>query len=394
MRNTDYEVPLLIRITTVPQSLHGLLNGQLKFISDNGYSVIGVSSPGEYLDNVAIRENIATVAIKMTRTISPIKDLISLYRLYCLLRKYKPAIVHTHTPKAGTLGMLASKMAGIPIRLHTVAGLPLIEYHGAKRVLLEIVERVTYACASRIYPNSFVQKEFILKNRFCSPQKLKVIANGSSNGIDTSYFNPELFNEDSKIKLKNDLHIPESAFIFIFIGRLVKDKGINELVAAFSELNNLNGILLLVGNYEEELDPLLSETMDLIKNNSKIISTGYQKDVRPFLAISDALVFPSYREGFPNVVMQAGAMGLPAIVTDINGCNEIILDGVNGMIIPPKDEPALFCAMASLMANRQKARKLSVNAREMITSRYEQKIVWDALLEEYNELINELNISH
>jgi glycosyltransferase involved in cell wall biosynthesis len=147
--------------------------------------------------------------------------------------------------------------------------------------------------------------------------------------------------------------------------------------------------LLLVGLMEEDLDPLLLETVDIISHHKQIISVGWQSDVRPYFAIADVLVFPSYREGFPNVVLQAGAMGLPAIVTNINGCNEIIIQNKNGVIIPPKDKVSLKEAMISLLTNKEKRERMAASSRQMIVDRYEQKMVWEALLAEYKRLETE-----
>lgn len=378
----------LFRVTTVPGSL-GLLKGQLRFMS-NYFEVVAISSPNpkERLQRVGEEENVPVIEVEMTRKITLLKDIKAVLSLYKIFKKEKPFIVHTHTPKAGTLGMLAAKLTGVPHRLHTIAGLPLLEAKGFKRNVLNFVEKITYACATKIYPNSFELKNIIIENKFCRPSKLKVIANGSSNGIDTSYFNPLLFSEEQKTRLRESLNIKPDDFVFIFVGRLVKDKGINELVSAFCRLEEQypQAKLLLVGSYESNLDPLLPKTLANIRDKKNIISVGFQKDVRLYFAISDALAFPSYREGFPNVVMQAGAMELPAIVTDINGCNEIVEDGINGLIIQPKDTMALKTAMELLLHDMEFRRKLRSNAREMITSCYEQKIVWNALLKEYNEL--------
>ena len=394
--------PKLIRITTIPLSLKVLLKGQLGFMSEE-FEVVGVSSPGEDLEEVHKNEGIRVEAIEMTRQITPLKDLISLWKVYRFLKKEKPQIVHTHTPKAGIIGMLAARLAGVPNRLHTVAGLPLLEARGSKRGILDFVEKLTYRAATRVYPNSKGLYDFILKNKFTRDSKLKVIANGSSNGIDTSFFAPEQISEQEKKELKKALGIEEQDFVFVFVGRLVGDKGINELVSAFSELrtqnaklitheNNVsssgveNPKLLLVGPLETDLDPLNPETLKEIESNPDIVSVGFQKDVRHYFAVSSALVFPSYREGFPNVVMQAGAMGLPAIVSDINGCNEIIVEGENGSIIPPKNAEGLYTAMQNIMNDGAYYDHLAANARRMIQSRYEQTVVWQAILEEYRKL--------
>lgn len=380
----------LIRITTVPVSLKILLKGQYLYFSQY-FEVVGISSPGKELDEVGETEGIRVVPVKMKRRISLMNDVISLLRLYLLIRKEKPQIVHTHTPKAGTLGMIAGWLARVPVRLHTVAGLVLMEEKGFKRKLLDIVEKITYSCATKVYPNSFGLMDFIVQNKFCSLGKLKVIGNGSSNGIDTTYFSPEQVSVETKAELKKKLHIETDDFVFVFVGRLVADKGINELVKAFNAVNKTHPYtkLLLVGIRESELDPLNRETELILNNHPAIIQTGYQSDVRSFLKIADVLTFPSYREGFPNVVMQAGAMGLPVIVTDINGCNEIIINGENGIIIPSKDDAALMEAMQYFAEQPEEVKHMAANARPLITSRFEQQLVWEALLMEYKMLEKE-----
>ena len=383
----------LIRITTVPISFKVLLKGQLRFMASNGFDVKGVSSEGEELREVHENEGIVMEAINMSRKITPFQDLKSLWEMWNFLRKEKPQIVHTHTPKAGIIGMLAARLAGVPHRLHTVAGLPLMEATGIKRKILNFVEKLTYSSATRVYPNSKGLYDFILQNNFTQSNKLKIIANGSSNGINTIFFNPEQVTETERVTLREKLNIHSDDFVFVFVGRIVGDKGINELIKAFSELqaagnNELTGIkLLLVGGLESDLDPLNPETIAEINQNKDIISAGFQQDVRPFFAISDALAFPSYREGFPNVVMQAGAMGLPSIVSDINGCNEIIVEGENGLIIPSKNVEKLKEKMLTLARDKNLYIKLKENSRRMIENRYEQSVVWKALLEEYEGLL-------
>ena len=380
----------IIRITTVPLSLSGLLKGQLRFMSQY-FDILGISSKGEdnHLEKLIELEGIPTVAVEMTRKITPLKDLVAVYQLYKVFKKEKPFIVHSHTPKAGTLGILAAFLAGVPHRLHTIAGLPLVEATGLKRTLLNTVESITYSCATKIYPNSYGLKDIILEEGFTKASKLKVIANGSSNGIDTSLFDPQLFNDiDKNQALRTRLNIKPSDFVFVFIGRLVTDKGINELVAAFKTLHaKQNHIkLLLVGPYETELDPLLPETLEFIEQTDAVMNTGWVDDVRPYFAISNALTFPSYREGFPNVVMQAGAMELPCIVTDINGCNEIVDHEKTGLIIPVKDTEALLKAMETVLELGDASKTMGELCRAHIVNNFERQVVWDALLSEYNAL--------
>jgi glycosyltransferase involved in cell wall biosynthesis len=378
----------LVRITTVPMSLKYLLKGQMSFMSEKGYNVIMISSDGKDLKEVIDAEECNHFIIPLTRKITLLKDLYAVYKLLILLRQQKPDVVHTHTPKAGIIGMLASYLAKVPIRLHTVAGLPLMEVSGLKRRILNFVEKLTYKCATNVYPNSNGLKNIIIDNRLVNKEKLKVIGNGSSNGIDTSYFDSKLFSLLDKEVLKTNLGINNTDFIFIFVGRVVSDKGINELVKAFDKICLLeeNIKLLLVGPFEDELDPLQKGTKLLINNNDNIISVGYQNDVRPYFSISNCLVFPSYREGFPNVVMQAGSMGLPSIVSNINGCNEIIQNNINGLVIKIKSVSAIYDAMLEMYTDKQLYNLIKENTRDIIKQRYERKLFWDLLLREYNDL--------
>lgn len=377
----------IIRITTVPISLAVLLKGQLKFMS-NHYEVIGVSSFGREIALVENQENIETHVIEMTRQISPLKDLISAYKLFKFIKKEKPFIVHTHTPKAGTLGMLAARLAGVSNRLHTVAGMPLLEATGAKRQLLNIVEKVTYANATLVLPNSYGLKKIIKDLNFTTEKRLRIIGNGSSNGIDTDYFNKSNINLSQRYNLMQQLSIVQEDFVFVYVGRLVADKGINELVSAFNSISKTyNKIkLLLVGPLETELDPLNNQTILIIESNKNIITVGWQSDVRPYLAISNALVFPSYREGFPNVVMQACAMELACIVTDINGCNEIITNNKNGLVIQPKSIEALQYAMQFFIDNPVTANEFASVARSNILENYKREVIWNELLNLYKSL--------
>ena len=191
----------LIRITTVPISLEKLLDGQLSFMR-NFFDITAISSDRSALEKIGEKNSVNVYEIEFTRKITPIKDLIAVFKLYLFLINTKPFIVHTHTPKAGTVGMIASRMAGVPHRLHTIAGLPLLEATGNKRKLLNLVEKVTYACATKIYPNSNGLKNIIIQEKFCLPDKLKVIANGSSNGINTEYFNPGLYSDTEILNFK------------------------------------------------------------------------------------------------------------------------------------------------------------------------------------------------
>lgn len=375
----------IIRTSTVPGSLNTFCRGLLRELhEDDGYEVVAVSSPGEQLDEISLREGVKVVAVPMERRISPLRDLKSLWGLIKVFRSEKPTMVHSMTPKAGLLSMIAARVCGVPVRLHTFTGLVFPTATGLTQKILILTDRVTCACATHIVPEGEGVMNDLINYRI-TKKPLKVLGHGNIKGIDLDHYNPGLLEvqaEAAKIR-------KPGIFTFVFIGRLVRDKGVNELVEAFGQLNKgyPETRLLLVGRQEPELDPLESATIDEIKHNPSIDAVGEQYDVRPWLAASDAFVFPSYREGFPNVVIEAGAMGLPSIVTDINGSREIIIGGCNGVMIPPRDAVALESTMRRLVESPGDVARMAANARPMIASRYEQSYVRRCLKDFYSEIL-------
>ncbi|SKB46521.1 glycosyltransferase family 4 protein [Maribacter arcticus] len=376
----------IIRSAAVPGSLYGLLTGQLRFLNQH-YEVIGVASEGAIMEIVAQREGIRTESINIERSISPIKDLISLFKLYRFFLKEKPMMVHSITPKAGLLSMVAAYFAKVPVRAHTFTGLIFPTQTGFLKKLLLLFDKIICAFATNVYPEGNGVKNDLIQYKV-TKKPLKVIANGNVNGKDLTFFDPLLFPKESTKSEKNKLGITENDFVFIFIGRLVNDKGINELIHSFSQLSKKHSAikLILVGSHEGETDVLPNSTWGLLNSEENIIWVGQQDDIRPYLSMANALVFPSYREGFPNVVLEAGAMGLPALVTDINGSNEIIVHGKNGYIVPSKDEQALLEAMTLFVEDSQLVSNMAQLARPMIANRYEQNFVWESLLNEYKRI--------
>lgn len=377
----------IIRTSTVPGSLNNFCRGLLKELrEEEGYEVVAVSSPGDALAEIEQREDVRTVAVKMERHISPLKDLRSLWQLVRVFKKERPTMVHSITPKAGLLSMMAAWFTGVPVRLHTFTGLVFPTATGLKKQILIMTDRLTCACATHIVPEGEGVKTDLINNKI-TKKPLMVLGHGNIRGIDLDHFNPELsevHSEASKIKKRNVL-------TFIFIGRLVGDKGINELVEAFKRLNRQypKTRLILVGGKEQTLDPLRPETLKEIETNPSIEAIGTKSDVRPWLVASDVLVFPSFREGFPNVVIEAGAMGLPSIVTDINGSREIIVEGQNGIIVPSHDSQSLYEAMQRMIENPDERKMLASNSRQMIASRYEQSYVHKCLKNYYKEILSQ-----
>ncbi len=375
----------IIRTTTVPGSLNTFCNGLLRELQEqDGYEVVAVSSPGDAMREIEEREGVRTIAVPMERHISPLRDLKSLLGLIRVFRREKPTMVHSMTPKAGLLSMMAAWFCRVPVRVHTFTGLVFPTATGLTQKILILTDRITCACATHIVPEGEGVKNDLINYRI-TKKSLKVLGHGNVRGIDFDHFDPESPEVQTGAA---KIHKP-GIFTFVFVGRLVRDKGINELVEAFERLNKEypKARLLLVGRQEPELDPLKPETIAKIDNNKNIEAVGQQSDVRPWLAASDAFVFPSYREGFPNVVIEAGAMGLPSIVTDINGSREIIIEGKNGTIIPPRDADALYMAMKSFLEYPDIRTEMATNARPLIASRYEQSYVRRCLKEYYKEIL-------
>ncbi len=374
----------LIIITTVPMSLATLVKGQAKYLSSY-FDVKLVTSFSEKNQEISKDEGVELKSIDMTRQITIIKDLKALIELYKYFKNQKPDIVYTFTPKAGLLGMMASFLSRVPVRIHNIVGMPLMEATGKKFILLKFIERLTYFFSTNLFCNSFGLKKFINEN--LTKKDVKVIAQGSINGVDIEFFkNTKTLDEQELIRDK--FKIDKKDFVITFVGRIVKDKGINELIEAFVNLskkyNNLK--LLLVGDYEEHLNPIKNENKILIDSLDSIITVGFQNDIRDFLSITDLFVLPSYREGLPNSLIEAGSFGIPLLATNINGCNEIIDDCITGILVEKKSAKKLEEAIDKLLEDKELYNSIKLKVRDRIIEKYEQKYFW-------NELKNEIKKS-
>lgn len=375
----------IIRSSTVPQSLETFCKGILNDLSKD-YEAVALSSPGEALSIVAQREGVRTIAVPMERHISLLKDLKSLFTLIRVFRKERPDMVHSITPKAGLLCMMAAWWTRVPVRIHTFTGLVFPTSRGLIKRVLMLTDRITCACATHIIPEGEGVKNDLINNKI-TRKPLQVLGYGNVRGVDMEYYSRRPEVEERAGVIRND-----NRFSFLFVGRIVRDKGINELVSAFSKLNveYPKTRLFLVGDYENKLDPVDASTKNEIRHNVNIISVGRKtgNDLLAYYAASDCFVFPSYREGFPNTVLEAGAMGLPCIVTDINGSREIIKDGYNGFIIPAHDEDSLYDAMKSMLEDPEKRLAIASVARQYIAGHYEQGFVRQCLYEFYAQVLD------
>lgn len=376
--------PKLIRASTVPQSLNTFCRGFLKELSSD-YEVIALSSQGAAMSEIAKREGVKPIVVDMERHISPFKDIISLIKLCCVFWEEKPDIVHSITPKAGLLCMMAAWITRVPVRVHTFTGLVFPTSTGLKKKLLMFTDRLTCVCATHIIPEGAGVKADLINYRITS-KSLKVLGNGNIRGVDLDYYDrtPEVLYEAERLRQKG-------IFTFLFVGRVVKDKGINELVEASRRLylESTKFRVVLVGPFEEGLDPISEKTKKIMAEAPYIKTIGVISDVRAWMAASDALILPSYREGFPNVVLEAGALDLPSIVTDINGSREVIQDGVNGLIVPPKNVDELANAMRTFLVSREKVKQMSLNCRKVIAEKYEQSYVRNCQKLFYKEVLSE-----
>lgn len=381
MKGKDRKI--ILRATTVPQSL-GFFDGTMhELIKD--YEVQLLSSAGEKLTEIGKKYGVKTHAVEMYRRLSPLKDIKSLWQVAKIFRKEQPYMVHSMTPKAGLLCMMAAWLTKVPVRVHTFTGLVWPTETGFKRYLLMLTDKITCACATHIIPEGEGVKNDLL-NKHITNKPIRVLGYGNVKGVDMVRFSRRQVVMDKALVIAE-----ECVFNFVYVGRIVREKGINELCTAFKRLNSQypNTRLFLVGNFEDDIDPISGESRNIINSTPSIKAVGpqYGDDLLAYYAASDCFVFPSYREGFPNTVLEAGAMGLPCIVTDINGSRDIIMEGKNGTIIPAKDTDALFKVMERILVDENWRKDMSINARQIIMERFEQGFVQKCLLDFYDKIL-------
>jgi len=379
----------LAYIVTHPMSARYLMAGQLNYMRDRGYEVRLISSPGPDLDVVAERERVHVIPIPMAREIHPWRDLLSLLRLFMVLLRVRPHIVNAGTPKAGLLGMMAAWLSGVPVRVYHLRGLRLESEKGIKRFVLFIAEYVAAACAHEVIAVSHSLRDEYLKLGFTSPSKIRVLGNGSSNGVSVARFANQ---EEHASLLRQQLSIPGGVPVIGFVGRITADKGIIELCLAFEKILSefQDARLLLVGALEKS-DLPTDSCLRFIREHPQVIETGFVSDVAPYYALIDVLVIPSFREGFPNVSLEAACAGVPVVATRTTGCVDAVIDGVTGILVPIKDVRSLSDTIRSYMRDSDLRQRHGQAGRERARRSFDSKKIWRALADEYEHLLRSKN---
>ncbi len=359
----------ILIVATVPETFTSILKGQPGYLNTL-HNVELVTSPDD--TSRVIDEGVKVHRIPMVRGINPFRDVVSVLQMVRLLSRERPLAVHSYTPKAGLVTMLAAWLCRVPVRIHTFTGLIFPTQTGLKKKLLIWIDRLICGCATRIVPEGEGVKKDLIQYKI-TRKALSVIGHGNIAGVDISFFDPGIPSlVESSQSLKSHLKIGLNDTVFCFVGRLNKDKGLKELSLAFSVLP-AQAHLIIVGDMDGSA-PIDSASMSFFESHPRVHLLGFQHDIRTALSSSNILVLPSYREGFPNVVLQASAMGLPCIVTDISGCNEIIQHGFNGWLVPSHDHHGLTVAMLeSLSSPPDVLSQMGENARQRVISRFDRK---------------------
>ena len=381
-------MPRLVYVTTAPTALRVLCEGQLGFLRDQGYEIIAVSNPDDDLDFVSQRDRIQVVGIPMQREIRPGADLVSLFRLWRLMRQLRPDIVTTATSKASLLGLLAARMAGVPARVYQLWGLRLQTSKGLKRKLLACAEWLTTACAQRVFSVSHSLRAAYLEAGFANGDKVIVLEHGSSNGVDAQRFAPTAAVRESADRLRAAWHVPAGAPIIGFVGRFVRDKGITELVDAFEKLLSArsDAWLLMVGDYEAG-DPVPDSYVERIASHPRIIRPGFIRDLAPYYAAMSVLVSPTYREGFPNVVLEASAAGLPVVAFRVTGAVDAVVEGVTGTLVDVRSADSLAEALLKYLNDPDLCRRHGEAGRERVLRDFRREPIWSAMDSEFRRLL-------
>jgi glycosyltransferase involved in cell wall biosynthesis len=372
---------LVIGVTSDQTCL--VLRGRLRALRMAGFDVVLMSAPGESLHRIAAEEGVTPWPVPMQRGLAPLADIVSFFTLCQFLLRLHPAITDFSTPKAGLLGNVAAWLLRVPHRVYTLRGLKLEGTQGMKRRLLLWSERVAARCADVVLCNSTSLRSAARALRIAPESKLRLLGDGSSNGVDAERFSP------GTSTVRAQLGIGAEDLVVGFVGRLTKDKGIPELVAAFESLATAEPRLwlLLVGWFDAAEDALDAGMRQQIMGHPKIRCTGFVLDTVPYYRAMDLFVLPTHREGFPNVALEASACGLAVITTESTGARDAVLPEVTGLLIPPGNSPAIRDALLALLRDPEKGRRLGTAGRAWVLDRYTRERVLGLAAEFYQELL-------
>ena len=384
----------LLYITTVPVTL-GFLIDHIAYMQNKGFGVSVLSSPDSGLSEFGNRQGIPVYGVPMRRHFSPGHDLIALARLIYYLVCTRPHIVHVLTPKAGLLGMLSAWLTRVPVRVYHIVGLRYETETGFRRRMLIWSEKIACACAQQVICVSHSLEEIVIESGLCKPAKISVPGNGSVNGVDAvGKFNPASIEKDTQLRVRESANIPVGALVLGYVGRIVRDKGIHELAEAWATLREQvpNLHLLVIGSFEPQ-DPVSSHVHEVFKNDPRVYLAGFVADTPPLYMTMDVLALPTYREGFGNVVIEAGAMVIPVVGTRVTGCVDAIVDGVTGTLVPARDAKSLTSATHRYLMNPELRQRHGKAARERVLQDFQQEPIWDAVYQVYLELLHKQGVS-
>ncbi len=381
--------PRLAYVITHPTSAQHLLRGQLAFMQASGFDVTLITSPGEELRLVEKREGVTVRPVLMPREIRPLQDAKAFAQLAGALRALKPDVVNAGTTKAGLLGMMAARLVGVPVRVYLLRGLRLETSAGPQRALLSLAEHASARCATRIVAVSHSLEEKYVARGYAPAGKVTVLAGGSSNGVDVEHFAPSANGRaEEAAALRAQLGIPDEAPVIGFVGRFTRDKGIVDLMGAFEELEERfpEARLLLVGDFEEG-DPVPAACVRKIVAHPRVVRPGFVDDVAPYYALMDVLAFPSRREGFPNVPLEAAAARVPVVGARATGTVDAVEDGVTGALVAQHDARGLAAALGRYLSDEALRQAHGQAAEEHVAERFRPERVWKALHGEYARLL-------
>lgn len=385
----------IVYIVTAPMTVELLLRGQLKALSQQGFDVTAVTAPDSNLDAVAQREGVEILAVPMQREISLFKDLRSLFLLYRLLCRLQPDIVNASTPKAALLGMIAAWLARVPIRIYVLRGLRLETTTGAQRLVLGITERITAACAHHIVCVGDSLRHAYRRLDITSAEKLTVLGSGTSNGVIVERFLSNEKRDAEAEHLQMQLGLPSDVPVIGFVGRLTRDKGIVDLISAFEKVLQAlpDAHLLLIGQFEEG-DPVPDYIRDQIETHRQIKLTGWVSDTSPYYHLMTLLALPSYREGFPNVPLEAAAAGIPTVGFSATGVVDAIQNCQTGFVVPIGDVDKLADALVRLLADSGLCNSFGNKAQAWVTENFASEKVWQQWISYYYECIKVIDTQH